>query len=1040
MKNAIRNYKRPRLRVASFSFNLLLAAVLIFAFDYNETVAAEDVSLVHSTLKTIIIDNYSPYTFVNEEGQPAGFSVDLMQAVATVMDINLEIRVDTWDNARRALENGEIDFLPMMAYSEERDKLYDFSPPHTIAFDAFFTRKDASAVLSMDDLHERTIIVMESDQAHDYLLSVGSIKSEQLILVDSLPEALRLLASGTGDTALMPKLVGLALIRDLNLTNLELSPVVVEAYNRPFSFAVRDGNQAVLERLNQGMNIVKTTGQYDEIYNKWFGALEPRGISIEIFLKYLGGIILTFILIGVMLILWSFSLRKQVAARTKSLEMEIQERKHAEEALRKSEEWHRTVLQTAIDGFWMTDMQGRLMEVNDAYCRMSGYSKSELLSMSIADLEVDETVDETAAHIQKVEERGEDRFETRHRRKDGSIFSVGISVQHRPNDGGQLIMYLRDITERKQAEAALRESEEKYRFMTENSSDILWHLNREYRFDYISPADERLRGFKQEEVIGTSIWNLFKPEGVEQVRQIHANHLNNNRNSSHVGTMRYELEQICKDGSWVWTEINATVHHDQYGNLVGLHGVTRDITERKRAEGEIRRMVERWATIYRAGEEIGASLDTEQVFQAVYRAVRQVMPCEDFLISLYDEKNHLMWGDYIIENGIRVSSNPYQIFENHNNVAPDLPQTVRGLGGYIVHFGKSVLLNNPEEIKASGIKFISYGSEPTTSSVLAVPLQLRGKTIGMLSAQSYHLAAYTSQDQELLEMLASHAAIAIDNARLFEQAQKEIAERMQAEEETHQLNDELEKRVEERTRELRDAQEQLVRHEKLAVLGQMASSIGHELRNPLSVITSAVYYLKMVQPNADDKIKQYLGIIDQEVHTSEKIISDLLDFARIKSVDREVVSVSDLIHQTLERFPVPPEVEVTVEILEDLPRAFVDPRQMTQVLGNLTLNACQSMLPPASTAAPKSAQLSLYSSVQDDMIKIIVKDNGVGIPPENMKKIFEPLFTTKAKGVGLGLPVSQKLVEANGGRIEVTSEAGKGSSFSVFLPIYKESK
>ncbi len=268
----------------------------------------------------------------------------------------------------------------------------------------------------------------------------------------------------------------------------------------------------------------------------------------------------------------------------------------------------------------------------------------------------------------------------------------------------------------------------------------------------------------------------------------------------------------------------------------------------------------------------------------------------------------------------------------------------------------------------------------------------------------------------------------------------DITDRIRAEEEVHKLNVELEKHVEERTHELREAQEQLVRHEKLSVLGQMASSVGHELRNPLAVITGALYYLKLVQANADEKIKQYLGIIEQEVNISEKIISDLLDFARIKFVDREVVPVSDLIHQTLERFPVPPSVLVVVDIPDALPRVHVDKRQIIQVLGNLTSNACQSMVPTDSMAGVQNdGQLSLYSNVQNDMINITVMDTGAGIAPENLTKIFEPLFTTRARGIGLGLAVSRKLVEANGGRIEVKSEPGKGSSFSVYLPIYKES-
>ena len=142
----------------------------------------------------------------------------------------------------------------------------------------------------------------------------------------------------------------------------------------------------------------------------------------------------------------------------------------------------------------------------------------------------------------------------------------------------------------------------------------------------------------------------------------------------------------------------------------------------------------------------------------------------------------------------------------------------------------------------------------------------------------------------------------------------------------------------------------------------------------------------------------------------------------------------DLIHQTLERFPVPTNVEVTLDIPANLPQIFVDVRQMTQVLGNLTTNACQAM--------KDGGKLSVISQsrVTDHWLLITVRDTGVGIPPENMKKLFEPLFTTKIKGIGLGLAVCKKLAEANDGRIEVQSEAGVGSTFTIYLPVKQKSE
>ena len=257
----------------------------------------------------------------------------------------------------------------------------------------------------------------------------------------------------------------------------------------------------------------------------------------------------------------------------------------------------------------------------------------------------------------------------------------------------------------------------------------------------------------------------------------------------------------------------------------------------------------------------------------------------------------------------------------------------------------------------------------------------------------------------------------------------DITERKRTEKQLAEYAVQLEEVVNERTRELRDAQEQLVRQERLAILGQLAGSMGHELRNPLGVISNAIYFLKVSQPDASDKIKEYLNIIENEARTSDKIITDLLDFARVKSVDRQPVSVPEVIHQTLNRFPVPPSVEKVLTIPFDLPRIFADPHHMVQILGNLTVNACQAL-------PDTGGRLEISAALRHDMVSIAIHDNGVGISPENMNKFFEPLFTTKIKGIGLGLAVSRKLAEANGGRIEVKSEAGQGSTFTVWIPVH----
>jgi PAS domain S-box-containing protein len=260
----------------------------------------------------------------------------------------------------------------------------------------------------------------------------------------------------------------------------------------------------------------------------------------------------------------------------------------------------------------------------------------------------------------------------------------------------------------------------------------------------------------------------------------------------------------------------------------------------------------------------------------------------------------------------------------------------------------------------------------------------------------------------------------------------DIAERKRAEEALKE-SERLEEMVEQRTKELRDAQEQLIRQEKLAALGQLAGGVGHELRNPLGAIKNASYFLNMALENPEPEVKETLEILEKEVRTSERIISSLLDFARSKPAVWRKVDVNSVVRETLSRFAVSKNIQLVCQLDEALPTIMADPDQLSQVFGNIILNAIQAM--------PEGGQLVVKSGVEDpEILTVSFTDTGVGISRKNLKKVFGPLFTTKAKGIGLGLPISKTLAEGHGGTIEVQSEVGKGSTFAVKLPIRKVGK
>ncbi len=254
----------------------------------------------------------------------------------------------------------------------------------------------------------------------------------------------------------------------------------------------------------------------------------------------------------------------------------------------------------------------------------------------------------------------------------------------------------------------------------------------------------------------------------------------------------------------------------------------------------------------------------------------------------------------------------------------------------------------------------------------------------------------------------------------------DITERKEIEKELETYRHHLEDLVEQRTKELRDAQEKIFRQERLALLGELAGSVAHELRNPLGVITNAVYYLNMVEEDAAPKIREYLRLIDDEAKNAAAIISDLLDFTEIKTAERAKVDVAELIDGIFVKNPPPDPIDVEVNIPAKVAPLLVDRGQIERTLTNLVVNAYQAM--------PEGGRLTVTAALAGDQVEISIADNGVGIPPGDIDKIFEPLFTTKARGIGLGLAFSKRMVEANDGTIDVDSTLGEGSMFRVRLP------
>ncbi|HOJ97689.1 MAG TPA: transporter substrate-binding domain-containing protein, partial [Methanospirillum sp.] len=281
-------------------------------------------------------NNYPPYEFVDEDGNPAGFNIDLFRAVADVMNIQAVIQPGPWNEVRSALENGTIDMLTGMYYSPERAQYVRFSTPHIVVSHALFVRK-GSSVRSLDDIWNRSVIVQSGDIMHDF--ARAHTDASHIIPVENQKEALILLSSGHYDCALLGKLQALYHADQLGITNVEsVGPPIEPRY---YCFAVRMEDEHLLSQLNEGLAIVKKSGTYDAIYQKWFGVYEEKQAFAILFpillwiIIPLGGAVF-------LILLWNWSLKRQVTKKTEDLRKELDYRLSIESALVESEEKIRT--------------------------------------------------------------------------------------------------------------------------------------------------------------------------------------------------------------------------------------------------------------------------------------------------------------------------------------------------------------------------------------------------------------------------------------------------------------------------------------------------------------------------------------------------------------------------------------------------------------------------------------------------------------------------------------------------------------------------
>ncbi|MEQ8225609.1 MAG: transporter substrate-binding domain-containing protein, partial [Candidatus Eremiobacterota bacterium] len=386
--------------------------------------------------------DYPPYEFLDNNGRPAGANVELFRAIADVMGINYELKLGPWKDVRNDLEKGNIDLLLGMYHSPEREKIVEFSSPHTIVRHSIFVRK-GSKIKSLDDLYNKEIIVQEGDIMDDFVISH---KISSKIFKEETPAGvLRLLASGKYDCALLGKLQGLYFVRKLGLTN--IITVGEPLTSQKYCFAVSRGNEELMSSLNEGLKILEETGRYEEIYDKWFGVLEPERISIRKVIFYTVTGLSIFLCLFFLSLFWSWSLKKQVDIRTKEL--------------KESQERLKSIMDNSSALIYIKDVQGRYVFVNKKFESLFNIPEYDAIGREDSDI----FPQEAARSFQENDKKVLDRvcpleFEETLELPDGlhTYISVKFPVCNMEGTPVSVCGITTDITERKILERKLIQS------------------------------------------------------------------------------------------------------------------------------------------------------------------------------------------------------------------------------------------------------------------------------------------------------------------------------------------------------------------------------------------------------------------------------------------------------------------------------------------------------------------------------------------------------------------------------------------------------